>query len=373
MDEWLSCALGELISLEYGSALGAEERTGEGYPVFGSNGVVGYHARPLVSGPGIVVGRKGSAGALVWSDSDFWPIDTTYWVKPKAELELRWVYDALRRCGLERLHSSTGVPGLNRDDAYERRVPVPPLEEQRRIAEILETIDESIQVTARVIAKLSDLMKGLIADQLLMADDGCRVSLAEVAEISGGLALSAERAVPDAVELPYLRVANVQDGYIDTTTMRTVRVSRGDVDRYAVHRGDVLMNEGGDFDKLGRGAVWDGRIDPCLHQNHVFRVRCVPDLLVPEFLALFCQSHEVKSYFVNNSKQTTNLASINKTQIGALPTLVPDLARQRRTISAVETLQSRIDAEAEEASGLRALRSGLASDLLSGRMRTVAA
>lgn len=252
------------------------------------------------------------------------------------------------------------------------RVRMPQLEEQRRIAEVLDTIDETIQATEGIIAKLSYLMNGLVADQLRLADDGRRVSLAKVAEISGGLALSAARAVPDAVELPYLRVANVQDGYINTSTMRTVLVSRGDVDRYAVRRGDVLMNEGGDFDKLGRGAVWDGRIDPCLHQNHVFRVRCVPDLLVPEFLALFCQSHEAKSYFINNSKQTTNLASINKTQIGALPTLVPDLARQRQAVSLVEALQSRINSEASEASALRALRAGVASDLLSGRVRTVA-
>jgi type I restriction enzyme, S subunit len=299
-------------------------------------------------------------------------------VRPQSEADGRFLNELVRSPYGQRFlesHCFTGSTNqieLSPTQLSQMPAVVPPLEEQRRIAEILDTIDETIQATERVLAKLSVVRKGLIADQLRLADGGCRVSLAAVAEISGGLALSAERAVPDAVELPYLRVANVQEGFIDTSRMRTVRVSRADVDRYAVRSGDVLLNEGGDFDKLGRGAVWDGRIDPCLHQNHVFRVRCESDRLLPEFLALFCQSHEAKSYFINSSRQTTNLASINKTQIGALPTLIPGLVEQRRIVDVLKATQTRVEAEVREANGLRAIRAGLAADLLSGRVRTVA-
>ena len=162
--EWRDECLENLVSLEYGSALGAEDRTGRGFPVYGSNGVVGHHEAALVTGPGVIVGRKGSVGVVQWSDEDFWPIDTTYWVNPKVDLNLRWMYECLRLIGLESMDSSTGVPGLNRNDAYECLVPVPPLKEQRRIARILDDIDNTILANRRWLEKLRQLRAGLAAD-----------------------------------------------------------------------------------------------------------------------------------------------------------------------------------------------------------------
>src|SRR5437660_1444861 len=117
--KWPRLVLGEMLSLEYGKALRASDRDPEGgYLVVGSNGPDGVHSQPLVAGPGIVVGRKGSAGKVVWYEKDFWPIDTTYYVSPKLKIELRWAYYLLRSLELERLAVTTGVPGLNRNDAY---------------------------------------------------------------------------------------------------------------------------------------------------------------------------------------------------------------------------------------------------------------
>ena len=164
--EWRQARVGSLVGLAYGSALGKEDRAGQGFPVFGSNGVIGHHDTPLVSGPGIIVGRKGSIGALHWSDDDFWPIDTTYWVRPRVELDLRWLAEALKTCGLETLDSSTGVPGLNRNDAYECLVTFPPLEEQRRIAGILDTADDTIRSYEQELKKLRQLRAGVAADLL---------------------------------------------------------------------------------------------------------------------------------------------------------------------------------------------------------------
>lgn len=248
---------------------------------------------------------------------------------------------------------------------------IPPLEEQRRIAEIVDTIDETIQTTERLIAKLRLTEKGTATHVLRSVDTAERSPLAEIADVAGGLALSSAKAVRHPVELPYLRVANVQDGYIDTEELKTVRVSKTEVGRYALKRGDVLMNEGGDFDKLGRGAVWDGHIDPCLHQNHVFRIRCFPEVLLPEFLAVFTASAEGKSFFVNNSKQTTNLSSISKSVLSKMPTMVPLLSDQRRVIAFVQAATQRIETEQATLDKLRATRAGLAADLLSGRVRTV--
>ncbi len=166
MIDWRYCPLGELLTLEYGSGLTQTERTGQGFPVYGSSGLVGRHSDYLIRGPGVIIGRKGTVGAVVWSDEHFWPIDTAYYVQPKEAVDLRWLFYRLFHLPLNRLDTSTGVPGLNRNDAYEIVIPVPPLPEQRRIAEILDAADDAIRQTERVIAKLRQVKAGLLHDLL---------------------------------------------------------------------------------------------------------------------------------------------------------------------------------------------------------------
>lgn len=165
-----------------------------------------------------------------------------------------------------------------------------------------------------------------------------RLPLEECAEVTGGVTLG--RAVPDggSLELPYLRVANVQDGYIDTSDVKTIRILPSEINRFKLHRGDVLLTEGGDFDKLGRGAVWDGRINPCLHQNHVFRVRCIQSVMLPDFLTLYLSSHEGRKYFLSIAKQTTNLATINSSQLKSMPIPCPPLIEQQRIVEVLDAV-----------------------------------
>lgn len=141
----------------------------------------------------------------------------------------------------------------------------------------------------------------------------------------------------DAMELPYLRVANVQDGHLDLDVIKTVAVSHDDVARFSLQPGDVLFTEGGDFDKLGRGTVWRGEVPNCLHQNHVFAVRPSPAKLLPEFLAALASSAHGRRYFQLSSKQSTNLASINSTQLKEFPVPLPSLDLQRKIAQILRT------------------------------------
>lgn len=119
--------LGRIISLEYGEGLPEHKRKEGKYPVFGSNGVVGHHNRPIVKGPGVIVGRKGSIGEVAWCDSDFWPIDTTYYVKTKTEnTSLKWLFYLLSHLQLKNLNTATSIPGLNRNDVYSLKCIFPP-------------------------------------------------------------------------------------------------------------------------------------------------------------------------------------------------------------------------------------------------------
>lgn len=257
------------------------------------------------------------------------------------------------------------------DQLFDLPITVPPMHEQKKIVEILEAADEVIHATAQIIAKLEQARQGFLLDLLRRATTNVTnlTSLGDVSTITGGVTLGRPVSGSGTFELPYLRVANVQDGYIDTSEMKLVQVLPAEVSRYRLRVGDVLMTEGGDFDKLGRGAVWDGAIDPCLHQNHVFRVRCDTSLLLPEFLAIYSASPAGKRHFVMLSKQTTNLASINKTQLKSFPIPIPPIEEQFQVVRAVQGYEKRIQREQSGLVKLRVLKQGLIDDLLTGRVR----
>lgn len=161
-------------------------------------------------------------------------------------------------------------------------------------------------------------------------------SLENVAEIQTGLSKSASRQ-GEFVTLPYLRVANVQDGHFDLTEIKEIEVPKAAVDRFRVRDGDVLLTEGGDFDKLGRGAVWRGQIKDCVHQNHIFVVRPDTKKLDVRFFAYQTQGPRGRAYFQSCSKQSTNLASINSSQLKQFPTALPRLPEQRKIADILST------------------------------------
>lgn len=184
-----------------------------------------------------------------------------------------------------------------------------------------------------------------------------RTRLEKVAVIQTGIAKN-QNSKQETIELPYLRVANVQDGYLDLSEIKTINIHKDKVNRYRLENGDVLLTEGGDFDKLGRGAVWEGQIQNCIHQNHVFAVRPNSHQLMPSFLSAQTGSLYGKKYFLRCSKQSTNLASINSSQLKAFPVLLPPLPEQKAIADllstwdeAIETTERLIQAKEKQLDG----------------------
>lgn len=147
--------------------------------------------------------------------------------------------------------------------------------------------------------------------------------LGEISEIQGGIQVGKKRPLSAAlVKVPYLRVANVQRGWLNLDEIKTLLVTPEERDRLLLREGDVLMNEGGDRDKLGRGWVWREEVPVCIHQNHVFRIRLTDESFPSEFISHYA-NEKGQQYFFDQGKQTTNLASISKKKVSALPVPIP--------------------------------------------------
>ena len=173
------------------------------------------------------------------------------------------------------------------------------------------------------------------------------VMLKRLCDIRSGLTLGKEYE-GDLVERPYLRVANVQDGHMLLDDLSTIDVPLEVAARTTLRAGDVLMTEGGDLDKLGRGVVWQGEVADCLHQNHVFSIRCRAWKLRPQFLAYVSAAQYGRDYFEATGKKTTNLAATNSTKVGQFPIPLPPIDEQ-------DELIAYLDRESGKVGGLRAL------------------
>lgn len=163
---WEAVTLGDVLRLEYGRALSAAQRNHGDVPVYGSNGICGYHSTPLVTERGIVVGRKGTAGSVNVTNGPFWPIDTTYYVVPKIDVDFDWLAYTLGHAKLADLNEATGVPSLSRDNAYQQPILLPPIEDQRLISNAIRSVDLSIEYNNKVLSSLETIKESLQADLL---------------------------------------------------------------------------------------------------------------------------------------------------------------------------------------------------------------
>lgn len=225
-------------------------------------------------------------------------------------------------------------PAISDSELLRQQFPLPPLETQRKIVAILEKAEATQRLRAEADALMQSLSESAFINLFgnpLENPSGWKVKrLEDVSEIVSGVTKGRKFKDQATIWVSYLRVANVQDGYLDLAEIKEIEVLESDVDKYALTPGgDVLLTEGGDRDKLGRGgAVWNGEVPLCLHQNHIFRVRVNPEFLTPEYLSMLTGSTYGKTYFLKSAKQTTGIASINSTQLKNFPTFLPPLELQ---------------------------------------------
>lgn len=319
----------------------------------------------------LLMGKAASTGKIarvktdtmfsIWSPLALIRVDSSQWSPAFYEQALKSVASQAQ---IEVLCTSNTQKNISMDDIPRLTLTRPPHDEQIIIANFLDhetaKIDNLIAEQKRLIELLQEKRQAVISHAVTkglnpavpMKDSGVEwlgevpehwdvKPLKHLATIQTGMAKGKELEGVETTEIPYLRVANVQDGYLDLETLHHLKVPVSSVDRYLLQKGDVLMNEGGDFDKLGRGCIWNSEVDPCVHQNHVFAVR--PHSISGKWLNTYTSSRAANSYFISRSKQSTNLASISSTNLMGLPVPVPPREEVREIFSRMSERVREID------------------------------
>jgi type I restriction enzyme S subunit len=277
-------------------------------------------------------------------------------LRPSQRIDGRFLYYAtfnpiFRAYAAENMVGAAGQKRVSSRFLKDTRLFLPSPSEQRDIAAYLDAscaaIDAAVSAKQSQLETLDSLRKAIIqravthglSENVVLKTTGNvwmktipqgwkLVCLKRIAEIQGGLTLG-KQYEGSLIERPYLRVGNVQDGHLDLEDVSVIELPKSVAEGVELRHGDVLMTEGGDLDKLGRGYLWNGEIEGCLHQNHIFAVRCFRHKLVPMFLTYVTAAKYGRDYFEATGKKTTNLACTNATKVGEFPIPLPSLEEQK--------------------------------------------
>jgi type I restriction enzyme S subunit len=315
---------------------------------------------------------------------------------PKDEIPTRFLEYLIKHLNnyIKETSTGTGLQHINKNFFVDCIIPVPPLAEQQRIVAKLDAILARVNNCKTRLDKIPTLLKNFRQSVLAAAVSGELTKewrekniaesaedlhknllryreqqskkinrsyktnlqpvedvenvelpiswkwtrLLNIAEVIGGVTKGRKFQGKKTIMLPYLRVANVQDGYLDLSEIKEIEVLPEDLEKYKLIDGDILFTEGGDRDKLGRGTIWREQLKNCIHQNHIFRARTFKEFVLPQYISIFTKTPIAKQYFFDKASQTVNLASINLTSLSNVPIALPPFEEQKEIVRKVEEL-----------------------------------
>lgn len=339
-------SLGSVCEFRYGKGLPESQRREGAFPVFGSNGNVGYHDQPLTNSPTIVIGRKGSIGEVNYSDRPCWPIDTTYYIDQSAtQHNIRWLFYALNALRLPELNKATGVPGLNRNDAYERKLIVPGPDEQGRLAAILDKADairrkreQSLSLADEFLRSAYLHLVGMKHPNFLGWQPATIESLAEdkrgsIRSGPFGSALLHSEFVNEGVAV--LGIDNAVKNKFQWAERRFItREKYEELRRYRVYPNDVIITIMG---TTGRSAVVPDDIPAAITTKHLASITCDLAKVLPEFLSFAIHSDPVVIDQIRAANKGAIMDGLNLGIIRQIKIRTPPMSQQRLFVELLKT------------------------------------
>ena len=410
--EWRETTIGEFAPFAYGKGLSERVRDPSGdVPVFGSNGIVGYHSEALTCGPTVVIGRKGTVGAVHFSQNACWPIDTTFFVVDDDPLILRFKYYLLKSLDLEHMNADSAVPGLNRDAAHALRILVPPLSEQRAIAHILGTLDDKIELNRRMSETLEAMARALfkawfvdfepvrakcrgapggrprwrrglpgtggfhtrpyddlfpdrlVDSELGQIPEGWRIgtlgTLSEKPQY--GYTASARE---EPIGPKFLRITDINKlAWIDWSTVPYCEIEQQDFEQYRLYPGDVLIARMAD---PGHGVVIEEQVE-AVFASYLIRFR-LKDQVYIRYIQYWLRSDGYWELVTSRHAGTTR-ASLNAQVLSSFQLIIPPKPIASAFSEIVNALRNKVVAAVNESRTLAALRDALLPKLIRGEIR----
>ena len=325
--DWRELRLGDVCELKYGKSLPKAKRSGEGFAVFGSNGQIGRHKDALTSGKTIIVGRKGSLGEVTFSYDRCWAIDTTYYIDESATTaDLRWLYYRMKAMPLTLLNRAAAVPGLNREDAYSQPLLLPPIEEQRQIADVLDAADSLRAKRQLAITKLDSLTQAIFVD--MFGDPRILNQNEEDVVLGDHVALFSGSTLPDGVEFD-----TQTDGY---ALVKVSDLARDGNEKYLKSTREWSLVRGSTASTCPPGSVVIPKRGGAIATNRK-RITTTSSVLDPNLMGIAPNSDSLELAYLYGWLELLDLASIqsgssvpqlNKKDLAPLKLRLPPIESQ---------------------------------------------
>ena len=370
-DGWASGLVLDFFQLQRGHDLPVQDRKPGSVPIIASNGVVGFHDRSPVSGPGVITGRSGSIGNVNFVEGAYWPLNTTLYVRDFKGSDPKFVYYFLQHFPLKDHATGTGVPTLNRNDVHAVEVVFPPFGEQRQIAEVLRSVDEAIAAkqVALVASKLfkSTCREAAVARFLHHAPSRLQSVLAT---IDAGWSPDCESEPANDGEWSILKTsAVVWAGYDDEENKR-LPAHLEPRPHLEVVTDDILITRAGPAERTGVVAIVRRTAGRRMLSDKIIRLRVDRKQAVPLAVAELLSSDSVQGELIRSkSGMAASQTNISQKIVLSLEMHLPPLSEQRDFADEMAALQDAIEASEADLQTAQELKAALMSDLLSGRVR----
>ncbi len=395
--EWRASTWSDEISLEYGKALRGHDTAQGGYRVFGSNGPIGWTSAPLAPGPGVILGRKGAYRGVQFSRDPFFVIDTAYYVVPKSELDMRWLYYAIQHYKLGEVDDGSPIPSTTRAAVYVLDLDVPPFDEQRAIAHILGTLDDKIELNRRMNETLETMARTLFKSWFVDfdpvrgkaegRDPGLPQPLAnlfpdsfedseleeiprgwetrplyETARFINGAAFKSDDFCPVGEGLPVVKIAELKDGISAQTKWSQHQAGEDQL----IDTGDLLYSWSGSPDTSLDAFLWTK--GPGLRNQHIFKV-VAPTAAQNRFVYYLLKYLRPILVETARNKQTTGLGHVTVADMKRLLVCWPTEELLAAFNQEISSIFDRAFANTIEIQTLATLRDTLLPKLISGELR----